>query len=127
MMSRDARPRILIVDDEPGIRDFLRMVFETEGYRVQVAVDGEQALNEARDNPPDIMLTDLMMPRVDGWSLIERVRAERLPVHVIIAMSAAANAGIRAPDADLFLTKPFDIDDVLAGVRAFLPRLASRG
>lgn len=108
---------ILIVDDDPSIRDFLAFLLEDEGFRVSTASDGADALSKIAEDPPDVVLTDLMMPRMDGFELIRRLRAES-QVGAIIAMSAVtANSG-RVPDADAFLPKPFEIDHLLDRVQS---------
>ncbi|MGH2587712.1 MAG: response regulator transcription factor [Dehalococcoidia bacterium] len=108
------------MDDEPSIRDFLAFILTDEGFCVETACDGQQALDLARRSPPDVLLTDLMMPGVDGYGLIDGIRAQHIPVRAIIAMSAIWTAAERTPDADLFLAKPFEIDEVLASVQALL-------
>ncbi|MGD9893426.1 MAG: response regulator transcription factor [Dehalococcoidia bacterium] len=113
-------PSILIVDDEPSIRDFLAFVLEYEGFRVSTAGNGQEALDLAKQAPPDVVLTDLMMPVVDGYALINGLREEQVPVRAIIAMSAVSVAGDRNPNADLFVSKPFDIDLMLACVQSLL-------
>ena len=112
---------ILVVDDEPAIRDFLTVVLEGEGFGVQTAADGCEVLNVlAEHGPPDVVLTDLMMPCMDGYTLIAQLRRTQLPVRAIVAMSGMATVGARDPQADLFLAKPFDLDQVLDGLQALL-------
>ena len=118
-VERD-RTRVLVVDDEPSIRDFLAFALEDEGFRVTTAGDGREALDLVKRSPPDVVLTDLMMPAVDGYELIDGIRQQNLPVRAIIAMSAVSIAGAREPNADLFLSKPFDVDQILASVQALL-------
>jgi two-component system response regulator MprA len=113
-------PSILVVDDEPSIREFLAFVLADEGFRVSTAANGNEALEAARRNPPDVVLTDLMMPVLDGYQLIDGLRRDRIPVRAIIAMSAVHSAGDRDPRADLFFAKPFQVDQIVAGVRALL-------
>jgi two-component system, OmpR family, response regulator len=114
------RPAVLIVDDEPSIREFLAFVLEDEGFEVATAADGRQALQQAREHPPDVVLTDLMMPVVDGYELINGLRREGVPVRAIIAMSAVQAAADCPPAADLFVSKPFQIEQIIASVRALL-------
>jgi CheY-like chemotaxis protein len=113
-------PSILIVDDEPSIRNILASILEDEGFRVSTAGNGREALDLAKQAPPDIVLTDLMMPIVDGYQLIDGIREERIPVRAIIAMSAVAVAGDKSPNADLFLAKPFDVELILNSVQSLL-------
>jgi CheY-like chemotaxis protein len=113
-------PSILIVDDEPSIRDFLAFVLADEGFRVSTAGNGREALDLAKQAPPDVVLTDLMMPVADGYELIDGLREEQIPVRAIIAMSAVAIAGSRSLNADLFVSKPFDIELILKCVQSLL-------
>jgi CheY-like chemotaxis protein len=111
---RRQRPLVLIADDEPGIVDFLRFALEDHGYRVVTARDGAEALTEVRRERPDFVLTDLMMPCVDGWELCSTLRRDDethdLP---IVGMSAVDPRG--AP-FDAFLRKPFELDALLAAL-----------
>ena len=115
---------VLVVEDEPGIRDFLSLVLAEEGFRVTTAGDGLEALRLVEREPPAIVLTDLMMPRLDGYGLIARLRAARLPVRGIIAMSAVGAAGQEPLGADLFLAKPFAIEQLLTSIHRLLVDLA---
>jgi CheY-like chemotaxis protein len=108
-------PLVLVVDDEPGIVEFLRYALEDSGYRVAIARDGLDALSQIAQQRPDFVLTDLMMPRLDGWELCRRLRADETMRNVpILAMSAVSSRGI---DADAFLAKPFEMDDLLDTLR----------
>jgi CheY-like chemotaxis protein len=119
--ANDASVRVLVVDDEAGIRYLLEAVLAEEGFRVTTAQDGIEALQVvASATPPDVVVTDLMMPRLDGYGLINRLRAAAVPIRGIIAMSAASIAGTRPPGADLFIAKPFDIEQVVTSVFALL-------
>jgi DNA-binding response OmpR family regulator len=120
-IASGGRPAVLIVDDEPSIREFLAFVLEDEGFDVATAADGHEALQTAKARPPDIVLTDLMMPVVDGYELISGLRREGVPVRAIIAMSAVQSGG-RCIPADLFVAKPFQVEQVVASVRALLRR-----
>lgn len=108
---RPPRPLILVVDDEPGIVDFLRFALEDHGYRVHTAHDGAEALAGIHEERPDFVVTDLMMPRLDGWELCAAIRgaAETRGVP-IIGMSAVDP---RAAPFDVFLRKPFELDDLV--------------
>ena len=118
------QPLVLVVDDEPGILEFLRYALEDNGYRVQTARDGLDALARIGDEPPDVVLTDLMMPRVDGWELCRRLRGENgLHYLPIIGMSAVEPNG--AP-LDAFLRKPFELDDLLVALTRFSKPLNGR-
>ena len=118
--SAQEAPTILVVDDEPSIRDFLAWVLEDEGFRVTTAGDGREALAVAKEQPPDVVLTDLMMPVLNGYELIDGLRREQIPVRAVIAMSAVNVAADRTPAADLFVSKPFEVEQILASVQALL-------
>lgn len=116
------RPVILVIDDEAMIVDMLRMVLELEGYTVLEAADGQAGLARALDTQPDLILTDVMMPIMDGHALCHQLRAEPRTAHIpVIAMSAA----YRPQDGDAFdavIAKPFHISPLLAVIRAHLGR-----
>ncbi len=113
------KPRVLIVDDEPNIRSFLAMVLEDEGYSVETASDGSEALDKVRRCRPDAVVLDLLMPVMDGWGFLTARRtlsAEcRCPVLVMSAVGGWSMA--RELGASGFLAKPFDVDVLLDTVR----------
>jgi DNA-binding response OmpR family regulator len=113
-------PRILIVDDDPAILDFLAFILDDQGYRVSTAHDGEEALRVMAGEKPDVIVTDLMMPHMDGWELIQRIRRQPAPVRAIIAMSAVKGNLERTDSADLCLTKPFEVEQLITSVRSLL-------
>ncbi len=104
---------VLVVDDDPSIRDFLSFLLEDYGFRVSTASDGVEALQVVARDEPAVVVTDLMMPRMDGFELIERLRRSS-GVRAIIAMSAVNQVGLRATAADAFIAKPFDPDELVA-------------
>lgn len=117
-------PVILIVDDDPGIRDSLCGELRAAGYDAITAADGRAGLAAFRVNLPDLLLTDLAMPGADGFALIGEVRRfSRTPIVVISVRGADADK-IRALDlgADDFVTKPFSVPELLARIRANLRR-----
>ena len=101
----------MVVDDEPDIRYLLRTTLEAAGYTVVEAAHGEAALEQARRSRPQLVVTDWMMPRMNGGELIERLRAEEstraIPI-VIISSTSAERVG-----ADAVLGKPFDLDELI--------------
>jgi CheY-like chemotaxis protein len=114
--------RILVVDDEPDLRFILRRIFERAGHEVADAGHGAQALECVRGSVPELVVTDMMMPVMDGRELIRRLRAD--PVTAQIPILAVTGNGELAGDADALLAKPYEPDQILAAVNALL---ASQG
>ena len=117
--------QILVVDDEPAVRDSLDRALRLEGYKVDLAADGVEALSALGADSPDAVVLDLMMPRVDGLEVCRRMRAagDRTPVLVLTARDAVTDRvkGLDA-GADDYLVKPFALDELLARLRALLRR-----
>jgi CheY-like chemotaxis protein len=111
---------VLIVEDEPLVRELLAFVLSDEGFRVRTAGDGCAALAAVEEEHPDVVLTDLMMPHMDGYELIARLRRGRLVQRGIIVMSTIVPARHHAPQADLILAKPFDIDTVVESIHSLV-------
>ena len=110
--------RVLIVEDEADLAWVEQFNLETEGYEVQVAPEGVSAIEQLQSFSPDVLVLDVMLPRLDGWSVLERTRElppDRRPE--VILVSAVAGVGDRARGGELgvdrFLAKPFDMDDFL--------------
>ncbi len=113
MDARRARPRILIVDDDPVIVRLLQINFRLEGYLVETASRGEEALERAAESRPDVVVLDVMMPGVDGWEVCLRLKADPAMREVpIIFLSARAQDEDRqrgyALGVSEYVTKPFD-------------------
>lgn len=116
--------RILIVDDEAQLTRVLRTGLKSRGYDVRVAADGITALETFTDWKPDLVITDLAMPNMDGLELCRRVRAlSQVPI-IILSAKGEEKVKVEALDigADDFITKPFGIDELLARIRASLRR-----
>jgi two-component system KDP operon response regulator KdpE len=124
-------PRVLVVDDEPAIRRFLRTSLDAQGYRVSEAEDGQGALAEIRRSPPDILVLDLGLPDVDGFAVIRQLRDAGSALPIIVLSSRTDERGkVEALDlgADDYVSKPFGIDELLARLRAALRhRLQQQG
>jgi len=112
--------KILVIEDEERIRQFLQRGLSFEGYRVDTAEDGQTGLDLARDNPPDLVLLDVMLPGIDGLEVCRRLRAvSEVPILMLTAKEAVEDrvAGLDA-GADDYLVKPFAFDELMARVRA---------
>ena len=122
--------RILIVDDEPAVRDSLGRALTLEGYRVELAEDGSDALAQLRGGAPDAIVLDVLMPKVDGLEVCRRLRAagDKTPVLMLTAREGVSDrvAGLDA-GADDYLVKPFALDELLARLRALLRRTSGDG
>lgn len=122
----ERRPRILVVDDEQQIIRVLRTSLATHGYEVRTATDGLSALEIFKEWTPDLVLTDLMMPGINGLELCRRLRAvSQVPI-LILSVKGEERAKVEALDigADDYITKPFGCAELLARVRAALRRAA---
>jgi two-component system response regulator MprA len=122
-VSAGAR-RILVVDDDPMVATTVQRVLRPEGYDVDVALGGAQALEQARAHRPDLVVLDLMMPGIDGLEVCRQLRANgNLPILMLTARSGTADR-VRGLDtgADDYLVKPFAYAELLARVRAMLRR-----
>ena len=119
--------RILVVDDDRAVRESLRRSLQFNGYQVELAADGQQALDWLADQRPDAMVLDVMMPRLDGLEVARRLRSteDDLPILVLTARDAVSDrvAGLDA-GADDYLPKPFALEELLARLRALLRRAA---
>jgi two-component system KDP operon response regulator KdpE len=119
-----ARPHILVVDDEPQITRVLRTSLTAQGYEIRVASDGEMALEILKDFTPDLVITDLVMPNMNGVELCRRLRAfSQVPI-LVLSVRQEERRKVEALDcgADDYITKPFSTGELLARVRAALRR-----
>ena len=122
------RPRILVVDDEPQLTRVLRTGLKSRGYDVRAAADGLSGFETFSDWHPDLVITDLAMPNVDGLELCRRLRAvSQVPI-IVLSAKGEEKTKVEALDlgADDFVTKPFGIDELLARVRASLRRATTQ-
>lgn len=120
--------QLLLIEDDPTIADFVRRGLIYDGFRVEVAEDGETGLKAARDRPPDLVILDWMLPgKLDGLEVLKRLRAAGdIPVLMLTAKDSVADrvTGL-SEGADDYLIKPFHFDELVARIRALLRRRGS--
>ncbi len=121
MMSKT----ILIADDEPNIVISLEYLLQREGYRVLVARDGQEALDTLQRTPPDLVLLDIMLPRLSGYEVCQKIRENPDWAGIRIVMLTAKGRDVEmskglALGADAYITKPFSTKDLVAQIRAQL-------
>jgi two-component system OmpR family response regulator len=120
-----AEARLLVVDDEPNIRELLSASLRFAGFEVEVAADGQQAMRRALALSPDLIVLDVMLPDLDGFTVTRRLREQglRVPVLFLTARDETADkiAGLTVGGDD-YVTKPFSLDEVIARIRAVLRR-----
>ena len=114
--------RILIVDDEPDLRSVLRFGLEAAGFEVSEAADGEQGLQMACDTLPDLIVLDLMLPRMDGYKVCRALkfddRYRQIPVFILSARTGETDRRLALDlGADAYVTKPYDMKDLIARIR----------
>jgi len=124
--------RILVVDDDNEHARMVQTMLETTGYQTSVVNGGRAALQQTRDAQPDLMILDLVMPGMDGWQVLEQLRAEAstasLPVILLTAKNEAADVAMSwHMGADLYLTKPFSAPALLSFVERLLNEIAKAG
>ena len=121
------RIKLLLVEDERRVAEIVSDTLSDRGFEVQLAGDGEEALLRVHESPFDVVVTDVMMPRMDGFTLVKRLRSEgyRMPVLFLTARSATEDvvSGFESGGND-FLRKPFAIDELIVRVRALVGRVA---
>lgn len=117
--------KILVVDDEVDLVETVRFPLEMEGYHVLVSYNGEDALNQARKENPDLILLDLMLPKLDGYKVCRLLKFDDRYKHIPILMLTAKTQerdkmlGMET-GANEYITKPFEMDDLLKKVKAYL-------
>ena len=116
--------RVLVVDDEPQITRVLRTVLSSHGYQVRTAAEGESALTSFKEWSPELVITDLYMPHMDGVELCRRIREVSAVPIIVLSVKGEERTKVEALDsgADDYVTKPFGMDELMARVRAALRR-----
>lgn len=122
-------PRVLVIDDDPSIREAIRFVLSDEGFEVDEAANGQAALDAIDRRHPDLILLDMKMPVMDGWEFVGRYRARYDRRAQIVVVTAAQDAARRSADAgaDDYLSKPFDLDDLVRLVSTLVGPAATDG
>jgi two-component system, OmpR family, response regulator len=124
-VTKDTAPRVLVVDDEPSIVDAVATSLRYEGFEVDVAVTGRDALSLAQDDPPDLVILDVMLPGLDGLEVTRRLRADGVDVPILFVTARDTLddklAGLTIGGDD-YVTKPFALAEVIARVKTILRR-----
>jgi excisionase family DNA binding protein len=122
--SSSRSPLVLIVDDDPRVREFVRVNLEMDGYTVREAGNADEGLAVLDDEPPDLILLDVMMPGVDGWEMLRRVHERHgmgsIPVIMFSGQAEISNDDAVARGAQAFLGKPFNPQDLVARTKELL-------
>jgi DNA-binding response OmpR family regulator len=120
-----SQKKILVVDDEVDLVETIRFPLEMEGFNVLISYNGEDALNQARKENPDLILLDLMLPKLDGYKICRLLKFDEKYKHIPILMLTAKTQEKdkllgKETGADEYITKPFDIDELIKKVKAYL-------
>ena len=127
MMNNGSGPHILIVEDDTSLRDLFSEALESEGYTTTVASNGVEGIEVFDEINPDLVLLDLLMPKMDGWEALERVRKiSECPVIIVTGQGTTEDIirGLLEAGADDYLVKPFGIKELIARVNSVLRRSA---
>ena len=125
MPAETGKGNILVVDDEPQITRVLKTTLSSQGYATRTAADGNEALLAMKDWSPDLVITDLRMPNMDGLALCRHIREQSQVPIIVLSVKGEEKTKVEALDAgaDDYVTKPFNINELLARVRAGLRRV----
>jgi excisionase family DNA binding protein len=123
-VGRSSGPLVLVVDDDPRLREFMRVNLELEGYRVREAEGSEQALAAIEDEAPELVLLDVVMPGVDGWEMLREMQERHGSIPVIMFSGKVDERAVRQAErggASGFIGKPFDPQELLARAKQLVP------
>jgi two-component system response regulator VicR len=118
----DTTKHILCIEDEPEMIDLIRLILSRRGFEVVGAAGGKEGLEKVRENPPDLILLDLMMPDMDGWEVYQQIKADEktkdIPVIVVTAKAQSIDKvlGLHIAKVDDYIAKPFSPQDLLNSV-----------
>lgn len=123
-----AQQKILIADDDRNICELIRLYLEKEGYSVVLAQDGEEAISRFQTTSPDLILLDVMMPKLDGWQVCREIRKKsEVPIIMITAKGETFDKVLGLElGADDYVVKPFDTKEIIARIKAVLRRTAQK-
>jgi two-component system chemotaxis response regulator CheY len=117
--TRVMRPRVLVVDDDPDTRVLMAQLLRAAGFKIDVATNGQDALDRAHENPPRVIVLDMVMPVMDGWEFRAHQRdSATLATIPVVVLSGVSPARLRIVGAAATLQKPFDSHQLIAAVRA---------
>jgi len=112
---------ILVADDEPDVRETVKMILEREGYKIITAVDGDDCLNKALMEDPDLILLDIMMPGTPVKDIVEKIEDIKIAFMSVVRISEARKKGMCKQDNIVdFIQKPFDVNDLISRVNLIL-------
>lgn len=125
-MLEDNKTRVLYIEDDPEMIDLVKLILSRKGYQVEGAHGGRNGLDAARQNPPDIILLDLMMPDMDGWDVFHQLKADEqtkeIPVIIVTAKAQAIDRvlGLHIAKVDAYISKPFRPQELLDSIELIL-------
>ncbi|HSA06520.1 MAG TPA: response regulator [Candidatus Gastranaerophilales bacterium] len=126
-MRENTKKTVLIVDDEPDIVETIKFLLESEGFNCLTAFDGEEALNLAKEKKPDLIILDVMLPKINGYKVARLlkfdVKYKDIPVLMVTARTQEEDRLIgEETGADEYITKPFDIEHILDKINCYLKK-----
>ncbi len=124
-MTENSKKKILIVDDEPDIVETLKFLMESEGFESIIAMDGEEAFKKAKEENPDLIILDVMLPKINGYKVCRLLKFDNkykhIPIFMVTARSQEEDKVIgEETGADEYVTKPFDIEEILKKIHSYL-------
>ena len=118
-MGSQVRGSVLIVEDNLAITEMMKTLLELEGYKVQTAVDGQQGIEALQNNPPSVILLDMMMPGVNGWHFLDFQRTHSEFAHIPVIVVSAFGEIAKSVHPDAYIPKPVKLDVLLETVQKY--------